>query len=89
MENAQGQRWCEANKVSFKRKAPDSDVLTFEPWVHPAYKKSSELPQPIGQQVAQIPMDKFLTRYFENRRYPMPEKAAVVAPVMVSPDAKP
>lgn len=73
VENAAKQRWCETSKVRFKRVPPEADSVVLA-WVHPAFKKSSQLPEPIGAQVVPVPVSAFLPVYFENRLYPIPDK---------------
>lgn len=63
LENSKGQRWCEGLPVRYNsnpvRDTPKSDL-----WVHPATVKSfPKLYEPVGQQVAALPVDEFLPGY--------------------------
>lgn len=90
VENSKGQRWCQSSKAHFKRTPPETDALQLG-WVHPAFKVNRQLPEPVGRQVAVLPVELFLPQYFEYRAYPFPPKkeAVVVPPPAVVPDAKP
>lgn len=67
VENAKGQRWCMSSGVSFQRVPPKPDEYVL-PTIHPATIKSTKIYQPVGQQVASIPLEKLLPIYQHQTR---------------------
>jgi len=67
-EKADGVRWCESFGVRYRRDALRPDIPETVT-VHPATLKTTvPIYQPVGPQVASIPVDKLLPQYWEVRK---------------------